>query len=134
MGCDQNERQFFKHSPLQNPWQICLIEVLPRADSDPIKVNIRFVPRGDAKQVDPDYDGKEDANKIAYNALSYTWGDLREAQQILMDDAPFLVAPNLYAFLWRQSYTMINLHITSGLMPSVLTKKIPRNAIIRPNR
>ena len=99
--CEQGRVELFKHKPLQHPWQIRLLELLPRDKPDSVRGKIRLIPGGDAKQIDPNYDVKQDADKVAYYALSYTWGDSKVKQEIQLDDKTFFVTANLYAFLWQ---------------------------------
>jgi hypothetical protein len=66
-----------------------------------VRGKIYLVPGGDARQIDPNYDVKQDADKVAYYALSYTWGDSKVKQEIQLDDKTSFVTANPYAFLWQ---------------------------------
>ena len=89
----------FKHDPLEHPWQIRVLEMLPGEGSNPIHCKVRLIPGGDARDIDPNYDEAEDKKKIPYHALSYTWGKAIESHIIWLEDKPFPIRANLYEFL-----------------------------------
>ena len=93
----------FRHKPLEHPWQIRLVELIAcKEEEDPVQCKIHLIPAGDAKEIDPDYDIVGDAKKIPYFALSYTWGDLNDKREILLNVKTFFVTVNLFAFSkWR---------------------------------
>lgn len=99
--CEQDRVELFKHKPLQHPWQIRLLELLPQDKPHSVRGKIHLVPGNDAKKIDPNYDVEQNADRIPYNALSYTWGDSKVTEEIQLDGKPFFVTPNLYAFLWQ---------------------------------
>jgi hypothetical protein len=89
----------FKHDPLEHPWQIRILEMLPGEGSNPIHCKVRLIPGGDARNIDPNYNEAEDKKKIPYHALSYTWGKAIESHNIWLEDKPFPIRANLYEFL-----------------------------------
>jgi hypothetical protein len=93
----------FKHDPLEHPWQIRVLDMLPGEGSNPIHCKVRLIPGGDARDIDPNYDEAEDKKKIPYHALSYTWGKAIESHTIWLEDKPFPIRANLYEFMkqWR---------------------------------
>ncbi|KAF2101478.1 hypothetical protein NA57DRAFT_72920 [Rhizodiscina lignyota] len=97
--CERGKPELFKHKPLQHPWQLRLIQLLPRDETGTVKGRIHFVPGGDAKQIDPNYGDEEEGKKVTYVALSYTWGDSTDKRDIELDGKTFFVTANLYEFL-----------------------------------
>ena len=95
----------FKHKPLEHPWQLRLVELLPRATEDPnetIRCKIRLALGADAASLDLQYDKSQDAKRIPYRALSYCWGDSAEAGHIKLDGIEFTVRRNLFEYLKQQ--------------------------------
>jgi hypothetical protein len=91
--------QIFRYDQLERPWQIRLVELSAGREDDEICCRTRLIPGGDAKDLDPLYDPAEDATKIPYSAISYTWGPPDETHVLRLDGQPFRVGTNLFAFL-----------------------------------
>ncbi|KAH6673508.1 heterokaryon incompatibility protein-domain-containing protein [Halenospora varia] len=92
----------FKHKTLEHPWQLRLVELLPRATEDPnetIRCKIWLTPGADAASLDLHYDKSQDVKLIPYRALSYCWGDSAEAEHIELDGMEFMVRRNLFEYL-----------------------------------
>lgn len=85
----------FKYQPLEHPWQLRLVELLPQEDDDEVRCNIKVINGDDAQDLDPKYD----IQRIPYHALSYTWGNSKERQYIILDGKLHPITTNLYAFL-----------------------------------
>lgn len=75
----------FRHTPLNGPWQIRLVHLLPGQRSDKIACEIRAVSRNDVEK--------------KYSAVSYTWGGSTKECTILLNGSTFHVTKNLYSFL-----------------------------------
>ncbi|KAM0330173.1 hypothetical protein ACHAQA_004346 [Verticillium albo-atrum] len=81
--------QPFEHPPLINEWDIRLLHVEPRGNSD--RINCKLV------TTDLGY------SPPAYEAMSYTWGNPAKTHTIWIDGKPFKTTQNVYNLLFDRS-------------------------------
>lgn len=98
----------FKHKRLEHPWQLRLVELLPRTTNnrnETIRCRILLVPGADAGIIDPHYDKSHDAKRIPYIALSYCWGNPNPTHKIELDGMEYEVGSNLFEYLIQRRET-----------------------------
>jgi hypothetical protein len=93
--------QAFRHVPLNHPWEIRLVELLPGNEDEDVALRLRVQPGRNAADVDPSYDESLGTNLVQYIALSYTWGDPTDTVPILLNGETFHIRKNLYLALWQ---------------------------------
>jgi len=86
--------RWFQHVPLQNTWEIRLVELLPGNEDEEIYMRVHTRPGRDAPHANA-----IPPNLVKYIALSYTWGDPTLTVPILLNGERFLVTKNLYSAL-----------------------------------
>jgi Heterokaryon incompatibility protein (HET) len=98
----------FKHKRLEHPWQLRLVELLPRTTknhSETVRCRILLVPGADAGIIDPNYDRSHNAECMPYIALSYWWGRPKPTHKIDIDGMEYEIQDNLFAYLKQRRET-----------------------------
>lgn len=88
----------YVHSPLSKPTNIRLLYVEPGAKQDRIVLSL-FGASLEHSDAELPLLRRTDPPTVAYQALSYVWGDARDKQPIEVDGKAFKITTNLYEFL-----------------------------------